>query len=232
LGDPDLSGWEKFSAVLTGLSVLIPTVLSSLQAAATINEFLSKSYGKSAIAIGIDTAAKTISTKVTTALGIANTGLVASMGPLLIIIAAVAAALLILVGIVKLITMAFEAWKASTPEGKLEAAKEATEAMAIAAQDATTAYKELLDTISGYDSAVAALENLEVGTQEFTNALITANEKAWELIDTYGLIQGPDWDYGKNGEIIINDSAKNRITKEANERREDAVVAASAATVA
>lgn len=232
LGDPDLSGWEKFSAVLTGLSVLIPTVLSSLQAAATINEFLSKSYGKSAIAIGIDTAAKTISTKVTTALGIANTGLVASMGPLLVIIGAVAAALLILAGIVKLITIAFEAWKASTPEGKLEAAKEATEAMATAAQDATTAYQNLLNTISGYDSAIAALENLEVGTQEFTNALITANEKAWELIDTYGLIQGQDWDYGKNGEIIINDSAKNRITKEANERREDAVVAASAATVA
>ena len=231
LGDPDLSGWEKFSAVLTGLSVLIPTVLSSLQAAATINEFLSKSYGKSAIAIGIDTAAKTISTKVTTALGIANTGLVASMGPLLVIIAAVAAAIWIAVKAFKFLKWVFDSIKNASPEGKLEATKETTEAMAVAAQDAATAYQNLLDTISGYDSAVEALENLEVGTQEFTNALITANEKAWELIDAYGLIQDQDWYYGKNGEIIINDEAKNRITKEANDIREDAVIAHSAAQV-
>lgn len=231
LGDPDLSGWEKFSAVLTGLSVLIPTVLSSLQAAATINEFLSKSYGKSAIAIGIDTAAKTISTKVTTALGIANTGLVASMGPLLVIIAAVAAAIWIAVKAFKFLKWVFDSIKNASPEGKLEATKEATEAMAVAAQDATTAYQNLLNTISGYDSAVAALENLEVGTQEFTNALITANEKAWELIDAYGLIQDQDWYYGKNGEIIINDEAKNRITKEANDIREDAAIAYSVAQV-
>ena len=232
LGNPDLSGWEKFSAVLTGLSVLIPTILSSLQAAATINEFLSKSYGKSAIAIGIDTAAKTISTKVTTALGIANTGLVASMGPLLVIIAAVAAAIWIAVKAFKFLKWIFDSIKNASPEGKLEATKEATEAMAVAAQDATTAYQNLLNTISGYDSAVAALENLEVGTQEFTNALITANEKAWELIDAYGLIQSQDWYYGKNGEIIINDEAKNRISEEANERREDAIVAASATEIA
>ena len=232
LGNPDLSGWEKFSAVLTGLSVLIPTILSSLQAAATINEFLSKSYGKSGIAIGIDTAAKTISTKVTTALGIANTGLVASMGPLLVIIAAVAAAIWIAVKAFKFLKQIFDSIKNASPEGKLEATKEATEAMAVAAQDATTAYQNLLNTISGYDSAVAALENLEVGTQEFTNALITANEKAWELIDAYGLIQSQDWYYGKNGEIIINDEAKNRISEEANERREDAIVAASATEIA
>ena len=148
----------------------------------------------------------------------------ASLGIIAVAIAAV-------VAIVGLAIKAFQDWKASTPEGKLEAAKEATSAMATAANEANTSYQNLLNTINGYDSAISALEGLEAGTQEFTNALITANEKAWELIDTYGLIQGQNWDYGQNGEIIIKQNTKDRIIDEANERRENAMVGQSATTI-
>ena len=134
----------------------------------------------------------------------------------------------LVIGAIKLLTWLFDTF---SPEGKLEAVKQTTEAMATAANDANTAYQNLLNTLSGYNSAVSALEGLEVGTQEFTNALITANEKAWELIDTYGLIQGQDWEYGENGEIIIKHSAQDRITKEASNIREDAIIAQSATEI-
>lgn len=232
LGNPDLSGWEKFSAVLTGFSMIIPAVISGLRNATIANEFLSGSFKKSALAMVADAAGKTTNVVATKLLTAANTALNASFGPLLIIIAAIAAAILVAVLAFKALKWVIDAIHASSFEGQLEAAEEATRGMATAAEDATAAYQELLSTISGYDSAISALEGLEVGTQEFTNALITANEKAWELIDAYGLIQGQDWDYGENGEIIINDEAKNRITDQANERREDAVVAASAAEIA
>ena len=188
LGNPDLSGWEKFSAVLTGISMIVPALISGLRNATIANEFLSGSFKTSALAMVADAAGKTTSTIATKALTVANTALNASFGPLLIIIAAIAAAILIAVAAFKAFKWIMDAIHSTTFEGQLEAAEEATRGMAQAAEDATSAYQELLNTISGYDSAISALEGLEVGTQEFTNALITANEKAWELIDAYGLI--------------------------------------------
>ena len=179
--------------------------------------------GASAVTMGTNMAASGA------AAGTAAGGFTALGGGLLALlpyIAAVAVAIAALYGIIKLID-----WAIVTPEEELEAAKEATEAMTTAANDANAAYQNLLNTISGYDSAVSALEDLEIGTQGFTNALITANEKAWELIDTYGLLQGQDWNYGDNGEIVIEQSAKDRIIKEVNDIRENAIIAQSVATV-
>jgi membrane protein implicated in regulation of membrane protease activity len=108
--------------------------------------------------------------------------------PLLVIILAIAAAIAAAAAVVVLLVKGWQALKAASPEGQLNAAKEATEGMTAAAEAANSAYQDLLNTISEYESAIDSLEELEKGTQEFTNALITANEKAWELIDTYGLI--------------------------------------------
>ena len=222
--DESATAGEKFIAVLTGIPMALFSISQVIQSAnALIPVFKAIGGALSGTAIAGTTMGQTL-------IGV-FTGVNVTAGTLLATLGWVALAIAAIVGVVWLVVKAFEAWKASTPEGKLEAAKEATSAMATAAQDATTAYQNLLNTISGYDSAIAALENLDAGTQEFTNALITANEKAWELIDTYGLIQGQDWDYGKNGEVIINDSAKSRITDEANERRENAIVGQSAAAI-
>lgn len=222
--DESATAGEKFIAVLTGIPMALFSISQVIQSAnALIPVFKAIGGALSGTAIAGTTMGQTL-------IGV-FTGVNVTAGTLLATLGWVALAIAAIVGVVWLVVKAFEAWKASTPEGKLEAAKEATSAMATAAQDATTAYQNLLNTINGYDSAISALEGLEVGTQEFTNALITANEKAWELIDTYGLIQGQDWNYGKNGEVIINDSAKNRITKEANNTREDAVIAHSVAQV-
>ena len=104
----------------------------------------------------------------------------ASLGLIALAIAAV-------VAVIWLIVKGFEAWQASTPEGKLKAAEEHTAAMAEAAKEANQAYQDLLNTINGYDSATEALDGLTKGTQEFTNKLIEANGHAQELIDKYGI---------------------------------------------
>ena len=116
-----------------------------------------------------------------------------SLGWITLAITAVVAAVL-------LAAKAFQAWKASTPEGKLEAAKKATESMADAAKEADQAYKDLLNTINSYENAANALDGLTEGTQEFTNKLLEANNYARELIDTYNLI--PD-DYFVNDQGLI-----------------------------
>ena len=243
--DEGATAGEKFVAVLSTIpaaAMTIADIIGGLADMPKALEVLQKSFEKLPILIGgvgttIGGFFASISGKAIAAtagikgLGTVFAGLSATLGPVGAGIAIVAAALVALFGLFKLGESIYNNWAANDPSKQFEAAKEATSAMTTAVNEANTAYQNLLNTINGYDSAMSALEGLEVGTQEFTNALITANEKAWELIDTYGLIQGQDWDYGKNGEIIINDSAKSRITDEANERRENAIVGQSAATI-
>ena len=243
--DEGATAGEKFVAVLSTIpaaAMTIADIIGGLADMPKALEVLQKGFEKLPILIGgagttIGGFFASISGKAIAAtagikgLGAVFTGLSATLGPVGAGIAIVAAALVALFGLFKLGESIYNNWAANDPGKQFEAAKEATSAMTTAANEANTAYQNLLNTINGYDSAISALEGLEAGTQEFTNALITANEKAWELIDAYGLIQGQDWDYGKNGEIVINDSAKSRITDEANERRENAIVGQSAATI-
>ena len=243
--DEGATAGEKFVAVLSTIpaaAMTIADIIGGLADMPKALEVLQKGFEKLPILIGGTGTAiggffASISGKAMAAtsgiklLGSAFAWLSGTLGPVGAGIAIVAAALVALFGLFKLGESIYNNWAANDPGKQFEAAKEATSAMTTAANEANTAYQNLLNTINGYDSAVSTLEGLETGTQEFTNALITANEKAWELIDAYGLIQGQDWDYGKNGEIIINDSAKSRITDEANERRENAIVGQSAAII-
>jgi membrane protein implicated in regulation of membrane protease activity len=153
--------------------------------------------------------------------------------PLLVIILAIAAAIAAAAAVVVLLIKGWQALKAASPEGQLNAAKEATEGMTAAAEAANSAYQELLGTINGYKSAVSALDGMTKGTQEYTNALIEANEKAWDLISTHDLVQGQDWDYAEDGsgKIIIKDEALNNIDKTARENLENMNAGVSAAKV-
>lgn len=243
--DEGATAGEKFVAVLSTIpaaAMTIADIIGGLADMPKALEVLQKGFEKLPILIGgagtsIGGFFAGISGKATAAtvgvkgLGTAFAWLSGTLGPVGAGIAIVAAALVALFGLFKLGESIYNNWAANDPGKQFEAAKEATSAMTTAANEANTAYQNLLNTINGYNSAVSALEGLEVGTQEFINALITANEKAWELIDTYGLIQGQDWEYGKNGEIIIKHSAQDRITKEASNIREDAIIAQSATEI-
>ena len=137
----------------------------------------------------------------------------ASLGLIALAIAAV-------VAVIWLIVKGFEAWQASTPEGKLKAAEEHTAAMAEAAKEANQAYQDLLNTINGYDSAAEALDGLTKGTQEFTNKLIEANGHAQELIDTYGITADQYKVNDDTGLIEFNEGVLDEKQQQYSERAE------------
>lgn len=52
LGNPDLSGWEKFTAVLSSIGMLIPSIMSSMSSYATMVAFLNTEMSKQAVIEG------------------------------------------------------------------------------------------------------------------------------------------------------------------------------------
>lgn len=80
------------------------------------------------------------------------------------------------------------------------------------------AYEDLVSSMEEYQSARDGLDSLVEGTEEFKDALKDANDKALELIKTYGLIRGQDYEVD-NGRINIYDSA---LEKKKNEYQQNA----------
>ena len=107
----------------------------------------------------------------------------------------------------------------------LETAKasEVFEAMNDAAEKAESTYKDLQSTIEKYSSGVEKLKDLENGTQDFTDALIEANQEAYKLIENFNLIQGIDWKINPLTGLIefINKDLLDELTKQQQERTED-----------
>lgn len=201
LNDEDLSAWEKFGAVISGIMVIGPNIAA---------------FGKSIKAVG------TFATSTVPALGalsgkIAATGTsitgmgtaaATSLGTMAVGFITVAAVAAIVIGVVASIVALVKHLQNISPEGQLKALQSATEEMKTAAQEANSAYQELKDTFDSYNSGIDNLHSLKEGTQEFTDALNKANEQAWELIEKYNLIKGEDWYIGESGEIIIKEESQ------------------------
>lgn len=207
VNDDSINNWEKFSAVVSGTSMALTSAFSLLK-----NGSKTITYVKGAF----------------TALAGAVGGVGAAIGVIAGVAAGVAVLGVAIYGLVKAIKDA----KAASPEGQLESAKKNTEAMTIAAQQAEQAYQELSDTINKYGTAIDKLEDLKKGTDEFTAALLEANDAAWVLINGNDLEFGKDWWYDpETGATVISQEAKTRITKEAQEKVENANNAKIGATV-
>lgn len=207
LGDEDLSAWEKFGAVISGIMVIGPNIAA---------------LGKSVKAVG------TFATSAVPALGalsgkIAATGTsitgmgaaaATSLGTMAVGFITVAAVAAIVIGVVAGIVALVKHLQNISPEGQLKALQSATEEMKTAAQEANSAYQELKDTFDSYNSGIDNLYSLKEGTQEFTDALNKANEQAWALIEKYNLIKGEDWYIGESGEIIIKEESQKAKAEE------------------
>lgn len=66
-------------------------------------------------------------------------------------------------------------------------------------------HKALQELIEGYEEAYNSINNLKKGTEEYSQAIAQANEKAVELIETLGLFG--QWEYGEDGLIVIKQDA-------------------------
>ena len=182
--------------------IMAQTALTKLQTAADNGNVIAKAALNLLQKVGIvtttsETVAKGADTAATTGLTVANIGLQASMLPVLLITLAVIAAIAALVAVVALVVIGIQAWIKEAKKEE-EAAKIATEnlnAMKEAQERLNNEMKEFQELTSAYDEAAEKLETLDKGTKEYADTLKSANEKARELIDTYGLIRDEDWYY-------------------------------------
>lgn len=82
--------------------------------------------------------------------------------------------------------------------------------------NAKTAQEELLSQTEGYKTARDNIDSLTRGTQEYTQAIIEANDQALELIkNNPESIGANDWSVGKDGLIEINAGALEEANKKA-----------------
>lgn len=100
-----------------------------------------------------------------------------ALGPLWLVLLAIAAAIGAVVAICVALDKAYNA-DANAAKAAAEASREAAKA----AEDAADAYKKLKDTFKSYDEGVEALQKLTRGTEEYNEALKTVNDTAMDLI--------------------------------------------------
>lgn len=97
------------------------------------------------------------------------------------------------------------AWKVFDYYSEENVLKRNLEEAQKAAENAKTAYEELKTTITSYSDARKNIESLTEGTVEFYEAILAANERAEELIETLNLLPTSGYTIGANGLIQINE---------------------------
>lgn len=209
INNEELTGWEKFEQISSTLLFTLPMIISGFS-----------SIGKILPGINAMIGATATGTKVLGSSALAATieihGLKLAMWEVYLIIAAIVAIIgLVTVGI-KALSDAYNA-DAIAAQQAAEAAQEAKKAFG----DAKTAADNLKTTISDYTDALSQLKDLKSGTEEYTKALETANTKAKELIETFGLY---DEAYTQNGMILFKDNSLENLQA----RADSAVKAAEA----
>lgn len=181
--------------VITGISTLASTLKiaatgaltynAAIKAGQTIEESNLVIRGLSKVALLGENAAKIVGINLTVAQTAANAGLLASMTPLLIGLGVVAAGISALVGIVVLVKKAFDAWEATTPEGKLQAAQESAEELNSTLEETKSVANDIQNTFENFNSIVERIDACTAGTKEWQEALNEANSSALEILEKY-----------------------------------------------
>ena len=204
LGDEEASAFEKIGAamsLLMGIMEGYKAVQTGINAAKQLGNLLQKTeIGQTLIQTAV------------------NWGLNASLAPVLVVVLAITAAVAALIAIVWLVVAAFKAWQASTPEAKLEAAKEEASRLSEELDKAREASDALKESIEGYDNAVAKMKTLTEGTTEWREALEEANEAAQKLIDENDGLKGQYNYNAETGLIEFDDGALENLQKEKNDK--------------
>ena len=181
VGEKLFSTFTTLGSVMMSMSMLLTDqnkkVLESIGLKimhTTVEEQLTSATAKAIIAKRLKAGADEAEAIAATKAAIANQALYTSL--IWITVAIVA-----LIAIIWLVTSAFEAWKQSTPEGKLKSAQETSAALGEELTRTKQAAEELKQSIESYDNAVKKLDECAKGTQEWKEALNEANEEALKL---------------------------------------------------
>jgi hypothetical protein len=101
---------------------------------------------------------------------------------MLVIAAALVVAIAAIVAVVLLVIKAFEAWKASTPEARLEAAKLEAEELNKTLAETKERVDAVREGFEKYKVAQDALAELTRGTDEWRQKLLESNNIVLDLI--------------------------------------------------
>ena len=171
LDDEDLSTAEKTTQIIMALSTSIPMIVNGLQ---LIGKSVKVIPGVIAGMLGL-TASEVSAAK---AAGTLGTAIWSALLPVLPIILGITAAVAVLVGVIYSIVKAYNE-DADAAKKAAEQAKNAAEA----ATQATEEYEKLASIFEKYDKGIKQLKDLTAGTEEYNEALKSANEAAMELIE-------------------------------------------------
>ena len=171
LDNEDLSTAEKTTQIIMALSTSIPMIVNGLQ---LIGKSVKIIPSVVAAILGL-TASEVSAAK---AAGMLGAKIWSALLPVLPIILGITAAAAVLVGVIYSIVKAYNEDADAAKE-----AKEQAEAAAEAATQATEEYEKLANAFEKYDKGIKQLKDLTAGTEEYNEALKSANEAAMELIE-------------------------------------------------
>ena len=199
LNNEDATGLEQFKSVIMGLSLGLPMIISGGKQLIEVNQKWKTSMD--AVNVGETTniallATHTIAQKAQTIATnaqdkslkklIATTiSWMAANAPVLLLLLAITAAVGILVGVIKLVSLAWDKWKASTPEGQLETLKEKAEESAEAFNRVQEAVNQTKQAIESLKSTYDTIDGLTQGTNEWRDAILDANAQVLKLLEAY-----------------------------------------------
>ena len=204
LNDPDISGWDKFLAVLSTVGTMVPMVMSSINSLTTIYKASTAAASGAAganAAAGVGMGAAGASAAGATP---AVTGLATAFNALIWPITLVALAI---VGVVAAISAFATIWDEThiNEQENLQHTSELLDKVSNQYDELITKAENFKDAINSYDSAIETLDSLEKGTKEYAKALENANQKALALIKTYELYG--KFSYNEEGLIVIDPQA-------------------------
>ena len=189
ISDPNISSWEKFTTVLTGLTAAVP-MLTMVFNKNTI-ETLSATSAAIGHAFGLKTEAVALNETTMATKGFGTT-LAKSLIPLGATVIAIGA-------LVLAIKYLHDAYNADA-----DAAKEAADRVKDnqeAYNNAKTAVEDFKASLQDFGNASKNIEDLTKGTKEYEEAVKAANDQALELIKSNNLLKNQDWQYNNEGII-------------------------------
>ena len=200
---------EDFAKEVAGLSLGINEVsVAAMGAGAAINLL-----GQGMSAIGWEEAGELASDFGGTLSGLG--GIASMLGPLLsglgLSAGPLAGILIAISAIVALAPRVQQAMHAATPEGKLEAAQEATQKAGEAAEAAAASYESLKNAMDDLNSNYRTLNKMTKGTQKWKEASKDLNEEVLNLIDRYPELRD-QFEY-QNGVLVKKQGADAEINK-------------------
>lgn len=213
--DNSLSNVERFTRLLSSLSLIIPNLIDLMSKFGKIKLF-DKWANQLAINIEILGFWKRATLGQAAAEGALNTAEATQITLLLAKVAVIAAVVAVIALLTAGILLLVKAYNADADAAKEAAA--GVEALSKAYDDAKNAAIELKNTINDWDSAVQSIDDLTEGTKEYSDAIKTANDKAKELLESQGLFDRSKWYYDDKGIIQFADGVLEELQSQAEAR--------------